>query len=277
MKHWKSWLITAAAAMLATALIISGCGSKNPTGGREVSQNTKITVGATAVPHAEILKKIKTPLIAEGIDLDIVEFTDYVKPNLALQDKELDANFFQHEPYMKKFNAEHGTDLVALCKVHVEPMGIYSQKIKSLDAVAQGAQVAIPNDPTNGGRALLVLQSAGLITLKNGGSISSTPADIEKNDKALRIIELDAAQIPRSLDDVELALINTNYALEAGLNPLQDALFTEAKDSPYANILAVRRGDENRPEIQKLVKALQSPEVRTFIEKTYQRAIIPSF
>ena len=216
-------------------------------------------------------------LVAEGVDLNIIEFTDYVKPNLALQDKELDANFYQHEPYMEKFNSEHGTDLVALCKVHVEPMGIYSHKLKELAQLGQNAKVAIPNYPTNGGRALLVLQTAGLISLKNGGSIASTVQDVEKNDKNLQFIELDAAQIPRSLDDVDIALINTNYALESGLNPLQDALFTESKDSPYANVLVVRRGDENRPEIQKLAKALQSPEVKKFIEEKYNGAIIPSF
>ena len=156
-------------------------------------------------------------------------------------------------------------------------MGIYSHKLKELAQLGQNAKVAIPNDPTNGGRALLVLQTAGLISLKNGGSIASTVQDVEKNDKNLQFIELDAAQIPRSLDDVDIALINTNYALEAGLNPLQDALFTESKDSPYANVLVVRRGDENRPEIQKLAKALQSPEVKKFIEEKYNGAIIPSF
>lgn len=277
MKHWKIWITAAAVAIGTAAFLMAGCGGQKPAGGREVSQNVKITVGASPVPHGEILKEIKPMLIAEGVDLDIIEFTDYVKPNLALQDKELDANFYQHEPYMEKFNNEHGTDLVALCKVHVEPMGIYSHKIKELSQLGQNAKVAIPNDPTNGGRALLVLQTAGLISLKDGGSIASTVQDIEKNDKNLQFIELDAAQIPRSLDDVDIALINTNYALEAGLNPLQDALFTESKDSPYANVLVVRRGDENLPEIQKLAKALQSPEVKKFIEEKYKGAIIPSF
>lgn len=156
-------------------------------------------------------------------------------------------------------------------------MGIYSHKVKDLKDVADGAKVAIPNDPTNGGRALLILQSAGLIGLKDGGNITSTVQDVEKNDKHLQFVELEAAQIPRSIDDVDISLINTNFAMEAGLNPLKDALFLEPKDSPYANVLVIREGDENRPEIQKLVKALQSPEIKKFIEDKYQGAILPSF
>ena len=178
---------------------------------------------------------------------------------------------------MDKFNSEHGTKLVSAGKVHVEPMGVYSHKIKDLKDVPQGGKVAIPNDPSNGGRALLILQSAGLITLKDGGNIASTVQDIVGNDKNLQFLELEAAQVPRSLDDVDIAVINTNFAMEAGLNPLKDALFLESKDSPYANILAIRAGDESRPEIQKLIKALQSPEVKKFIEDKYQGAILPSF
>ena len=156
-------------------------------------------------------------------------------------------------------------------------MGVYSHKIKELSELTNNAKVAIPNDPSNGGRALLILQSAGLIELKDGGNVSSTVQDIVKNPKNLQFLELEAAQIPRSLDDTDIAVINTNFALEAGLNPLKDALFLEAKDSPYANILAIREGDENRPEIQKLLKALQSPEVKQFIEDHYKGAILPSF
>ena len=277
MKKLHIFTLAAATMLLSFSVLLSGCGSDKPTGGHEVSHNTKITVGATPVPHGEILAQIKPLLAAKGIDLNVVEFTDYVKPNLALNDKEIDANFFQHQPYMDKFNAEHGTNLVALCKVHIEPMGIYSKKIISLDQLPDGAKVAIPNDPTNGGRALLILQKAGLISLKDGGSISSTVQDIVKNDKHLQFVELEAAQIPRSLEDVDIALINTNFALEAGLNPLKDALFIEDKDSPYANILAVRAGDENRPEIKELQQALQSPEVKKFIEDKYQGAILASF
>lgn len=274
MKHMNKLALVAAAALLTLAVVVSGCGGN---GGREVSNATTLTVGATPVPHGEILEQVKPILKAEGIDLKIVEFTDYVKPNLALNDKELDANFFQHEPYLDKFNAEHGTELVPVAKVHLEPMGIYSHKIKNLNELADGAKVAIPNDPTNGGRALLILQKAGLITLKTGDSITATVQDITGNKKNLQFVELEAAQIPRSVDDVDIALINTNFAMEGGFNPLKDALYIESKDSPYVNILVVRKGDENRPEIQKLVKALQSPEIKKFIEDKYQGAIVPAF
>ena len=277
MKHFKKLTVLAAAALCALAVLAAGCGSDAPAGGKESTQNKVLTVGATPVPHAEILNEIKPLLAKDGIDLKIIEFTDYVKPNLALNDKELDANFFQHGPYMETFNKEHGTQLKAICKVHIEPMGIYSHKVAKLDELANGAKVAIPNDPTNGGRALLILQKAGLISLKDNGSITSTVQDIVKNDKNLQFVELEAAQIPRSIDDVDIAVINTNFAMEAGLNPLKDAIFLEDKDSPYANILAIHEGDENRPEIQALVKALQSPEVKKFIEYKYQGAILPSF
>lgn len=277
MKKSKILSLLATTVVLATAFFVAGCGSDAPTGGKEVSQNTTLTVGATPVPHAEILNEIKPLLAQEGIDLKVVEFTDYVKPNLALNDKELDATFHQHTPFLDKFNKEHGTKLKAIAKIHVEPMGIYSHKIKDLKDLQDSAKVAIPNDPSNGGRALLILQDAGLIELKAKGSISSTVQDVVKNDKNLQFIELEAAQIPRSVDDVDIALINTNFGMEAGFNPTKDALFLEPKDSPYANVLVVREGDENRPEIQKLVKALQSPEVKKFIEDKYQGAILPSF
>lgn len=276
MKNLKKLSLLAASALLAVAFLAAGCGSDSASSGSS-SKNTTVTVGATPVPHGEILNEIKPLLAKEGVDLKVVEFTDYVKPNLPLNDKELDANFFQHSPYLDKFNSEHGTKLKAIAKIHVEPMGIYSHKIKDLKDLPDGAKVAIPNDPTNGGRALLILQSAGLIGLKDGGNITSTVQDVEKNDKHLQFVELEAAQIPRSIDDVDIALINTNFAMEAGLNPLKDALFLEPKDSPYANVLVIREGDENRPEIQKLVKALQSPEVKKFIEDKYQGAILPSF
>ncbi|ERT59692.1 MetQ/NlpA family ABC transporter substrate-binding protein [Megasphaera vaginalis (ex Srinivasan et al. 2021)] len=277
MNHFKKLSLLATAALLSLAVLAGGCGSSTPAGGTESTKNTTITVGATPVPHSEILNEIKPLLAKEGIDLKIVEFTDYVKPNLALADGELDATFHQHVPFMDKFNSEHGTKLVSAGKVHVEPMGVYSHKIKDLKDVPQDGKVAIPNDPSNGGRALLILQSAGLITLKDGGNIASTVQDIVGNDKNLQFLELEAAQVPRSLDDVDIAVINTNFAMEAGLNPLKDALFLESKDSPYANILAIRAGDESRPEIQKLIKALQSPEVKKFIEDKYQGAILPSF
>ena len=273
----KKLSVLAAAALVTAAAFVSGCGSNAPAGGTEITKNTVVTVAATPVPHSEILNEIKPLLAKEGIDLKIIEFTDYVKPNLALADKEVDATFHQHLPFLEKFNAEHNTNLVSASNVHIEPMGVYSHKIKTLSDLPLKAKVAIPNDPSNGGRALLILQAAGLIKLKDGGTVSSTVQDITDNPKQLQFSELDAAQVPRAIDDVDIAVINTNFALEAGLNPLKDSLFLEAKDSPYANILAIRAGDESRPEIQKLLKALQSPEVKKFIEDKYKGAILPSF
>lgn len=270
-------VLFATTALISLAVLASGCGGSGSSDKKDTGKNVTITVGATPVPHAEILNQIKPLLAKEGVDLKIVEFTDYVKPNMALADKELDANFFQHKPYLDKYNAERGTKLVDAGKVHLEPMGIYSHKIQDLKELKDGAKVAIPNDPTNGGRALLILQAAGLITLKDSSNITSTVNDIATNPKNLQFVELEAAQIPRSVDDVDIAVINTNFALEGGFNPLKNALFLESKDSPYANILVIRAGDENRPEIQKLVKALQSPEVKKFIEDKYQGAIVPSF
>ena len=273
----KKLSVLAAATLVAAAAFVSGCGSNAPAGGTETTKNTVVTVAATPGPHSEILNEIKPLLAKEGIDLKIIEFTDYVKPNLALADKEVDATFHQHLPFLEKFNAEHNTNLISAGNVHIEPMGVYSHKIKTLSDLSLKAKVAIPNDPSNGGRALLILQAAGLIKLKDGGTVSSTVQDITDNPKQLQFSELDAAQVPRAIDDVDIAVINTNFALEAGLNPLKDSLFLEAKDSPYANILAIRAGDESRPEIQKLLKALQSPEVKKFIEDKYKGAILPSF
>ena len=273
----KKLSVLAAVTLVAAAAFVSGCGSNAPAGGTETTKNTVVTVAATPIPHSEILNEIKPLLAKEGIDLKIIEFTDYVKPNLALADKEVDATFHQHLPFLEKFNAEHNTNLVSAGNVHIEPMGVYSHKIKTLSDLPLKAKVAIPNDPSNGGRALLILQAAGLIKLKDGGTVSSTVQDITDNPKQLQFSELDAAQVPRAIDDVDIAVINTNFALEAGLNPLKDSLFLEAKDSPYANILAIRAGDESRPEIQKLLKALQSPEVKKFIEDKYKGAILPSF
>lgn len=261
--------------LLVFALLAGGCGGK--TEAPAAAKKTVVKVGATAVPHAEILKAIKPSLDKEGIDLQIVEFTDYVRPNLALADKELDANYFQHIPYLTQFSADRKLDLTYTASVHIEPMGIYSKKIKNLTELTNGAQVAIPNDPTNGGRALALLAKAGLITLKDGVGVKGTVKDIANNPKGLVVKELEAPLLPRALDDIAIAVINTNYALEAKLVPTKDALFLEAKDSPYANILTVRKGDENRPEIQKLSKALTSPEAKAFIEEKYKGAIVPAF
>lgn len=236
-----------------------------------------IKVGATPIPHAELLNFVKPLLEKENIKLEIIEFQDYVQPNTALVDNELDANFFQHQPYLDSFNKEKNQNLVSAGSVHVEPLGLYSKSIKNISELKDGAEIAIPNDPSNASRALLLLQSNGILKLKDGGSITSTEKDIVENLKNLKIILAEAAQLPRVLEDVDAAIINTNYALPANLNPVKDALIIEGKDSPYANNIVVRNGDQERPEIKKLVKVLNSPEVKKFIEEKYQGAVVPAF
>lgn len=269
-------------------LALAGCGAQaavqpaaQPQSAEQTAtptpEPTVLKVGATPIPHAELLEFVKPILEKENIKLEIVPFQDYVQPNTALADKELDANFFQHQPYLDNFNKERGLDLVSAGKVHVEPLGLYSKKVKSIDEIANGASIAIPNDPTNAARSLLLLQQNGIIKLKDGAGISATERDIAENPKKLKFQLVEAAQLPRVLEDVDCAVINTNYALPAGLNPVKDALIIEDKDSPYANIITVRKGDENRPEIVKLVQALNSPEVKKFIEDKYQGAIVPAF
>src|SRR5699024_3033399 len=235
------------------------------------------SIAATPVPHAELLEHIKPTLAEEGIELDIKVFTDYVQPNLQVADGHLDANFFQHKPYLDSFNNEHKTDLVSIGVVHVEPFGAYSDKIDSVDDLKDGALIALPNDPSNGARALLLLQEQGLITLKDPDDILATARDIADNPKGLKFRELEAAALPRILPDVDMALINTNYALEAGLNPLEDALFIEGADSPYANLVATTADRKDDAAILGLVKALNSDDVRSFIQEHYKGAIVPAF
>lgn len=253
----------------------AGAGAESTT--EPAADPVKLVVGASAVPHAEILKAIAPQLEAQGITLEIKEFTDYIQPNVQLSEKNLDANFFQHQPYLDDQNQKNGSDLVAVKAVHVEPFGAYSKKIKSIDELADGAKIAIPNDATNGGRALILLAKNGLISLKDDTNITSTQADITENKKNLKIIELDAAMLGRQLDEVDLALINTNYALEADLVPTEDALFIEGTDSPYANILVARPDNKDSDAIQKLAAALTSPEAKAFIEEQYKGSIIPAF
>lgn len=229
------------------------------------------------MPHAEILEVVKPALAKEGVELDIKVFTDYVQPNLQLADKQLDANFFQHQPYLDTFNKDRKTNLVSVGLVHVEPFGGYSKKIKSLAELKDGATIAIPNDPSNSGRALLLLQKQGLLKLKDPSNIVATPIDIAENPKKLKFRELEAAMLPRSLDDLDLALINTNYALEAGLVPTRDALFIEGADSPYANLVAARPDNKDAPAVKKLVNALHSEAVRKFIIEKYKGAVVPAF
>lgn len=245
--------------------------------GNAGASSVTLKVGATPVPHAEILDYVKPLLAAQGINLEVVEFTDYVQPNLALAAGDLDANFFQHVPYLDSFKNDHRLDLTAIARVHVEPMGLYSQKVRSLRSLPSGAIVAIPNDPTNGGRALLLLQSQRLITLRKGAGLKATVLDVAKNPRKLVIKELEAAQLPRSLPDVGAAVINGNYALQAGLNPLKDALALEGADSPYVNVLVARTQDAKKPALIALAKALTSKEVKKFILSSYGGAVVPAF
>lgn len=243
----------------------------------------KIVVGASSTPHAEILEAVKGELEALGYELEVTIFDDYVMPNLALADGEIDANYFQHEPYLLNFNAENGTDLVSAAAIHYEPMGIYGGSKSSLDELAEGDTIAVPNDGTNEARALLLLQDQGLITLKEGIDASTETAtilDIAENPKKLEIVEMEAKNIPHSLPDVAFAVINGNYALQAGLTG-NDALASESADSDaaqtYANILAVRAGEEESAKTQALVTALTSETCRQFIEETYSGAVVPIF
>ncbi|MFD3156349.1 MetQ/NlpA family ABC transporter substrate-binding protein [Haloimpatiens sp. FM7330] len=250
-----------------------GCGNS-----KEASKNQDkktIVVGATPVPHAEILEKIKPILEKKGYKLEIKIFNDYVIPNTALNDGELDANFFQHIPYLNKFNSEKGTKLDYTVKVHLEPMGLYSNKIKKIDQFKNNVSIAIPKDPTNGSRALRLLENEGLIKLKKGELV--TKFDIIENKLNLKIQELDAPQLPRALNDVDAAVINTNYALQANLNPTKDAIAIESKDSPYANILVVKKENKDKSYIKVLSEALNSKEIKEFIKEKYKGSIIPAF
>lgn len=236
-----------------------------------------LKIGASPLPHAEILNEVKTDLQKEGIDLKIIEFTDYVTPNLALADGELDANYFQHRPYLEKFASERKLKLSSVGPVHVEPIGVYSKKVKSLKNLKAGSTIAIPNDPSNGGRALILLHNNKLLTLQDPKNLYATEFDIVKNPNKFKIKAVEAAQLPRVLADVDAAVINGNYAFEAGLNPAKDSLLLEGKESPYANVIVVKVGNEKNTNVEKLVRALQSPKVKQFIEKKYQGGVVPAF
>lgn len=262
------------------ALLLAGCLALGLTGcsGKD---DKVIRVGASITPHAEILEVCTDLLAQEGYTLEIKEFTDYIQPNLAVENGELDANYFQHQPYLDNFNQENDTHLISVAAIHYEPFGIYPGKLDSLDQITQGSTISIPNDGTNEARALFLLEAQGLITLKEGTDFTATVLDIEDNPLELDIKELDAAQLARSLEDVDFALINGNFALQAGLNAQEDALAIEDKDSAggstYANVLCVKEGNENNEKIQALAQALQSQEVKDFIEETYNGSVVAMF
>lgn len=287
------------AALTIGAVGLTGCSASNETGAPASdtdaagdsqatdAEDTEATgdlevikVGASVTPHAEILAQVKDVLAEQGYDLQVVEYNDYVLPNTALEDGDLDANFFQHQPYLDDFNAENGTHLVSVAAVHFEPFGLYAGKTASLDDLQEGATIAVPNDTTNEARALLLLEAQGLIKLKEGAGLTATVLDIEENPLNLEIKEIEAAQLVRSLPDVDVAAINGNYAAEGGLD-VADAIAVEASDSlaadTYANVIVVKEGNEDSAKTKALVDAVLSDEVRSYIEKTYGNAVIPVF
>jgi len=261
--------------LIAGALVFAVTQTAQATGSSQKPGST-LSVGATPVPHAELLNLVKDDMAAQGITLKVVEFTDYVQPNMAVMTGELDANFFQHLPYLQS-NDEWSAKLTSAFGVHVEPFGLYSAKYKKIEDLPNGANIAIPNDPSNGGRALLLLQANGLITLRAGVGLTATPRDITGNPKNFRFQELEAAQLPRSLSDVDAATINGNYALAAGFNPVKDSLIIEGADSPYVNIIVVQKGKENDPRILALKKVLLSQKVKDYINKNYGGGVVAVF
>ncbi len=273
----KKFFVLCTAALLSAALL-AGCGSDAGEPAKPASSNnSEIVVGVTAGPHAEVMDFVQKEAEKQGVKIKVVEFNDYVQPNLALAQGELAMNAMQHQPYLDNIVKDRGLKLVSVGKNILLPMAIYSNKYKDLSSLPEGASAAIPNDPTNGGRALLLLQQAGLITLKEDVGVAASVPDITNNPKNLKIIELEAAQIPRSISDMDIACVNTNYAIAAGLNPLKDAILVESKDSPYANIFAVREADQNNEAIKKVISIYQSEPVKQFILDHFQGSVIPAF
>ncbi len=274
--------ILTAALALALSLSLAASGAKEETPAETTpdetpAETTTLTVAASPTPHAQILEQCVPILAEQGIELVINEYSDYVVPNTAVEDGDEDANYFQHIPYLEEFNASRGTHLVDVASVHIEPMAIYAGKTASLEELPDGASIAVPNDPTNEGRALLLLEAQGLITLSDSSNLSSTPKDIAENPKNLTFVEVEAATIPSIVSEVDLAVINSNYALGAGYNPVTDSLAIESSDSPYVNVLVVKEGNEDNPAIQALVEALHSDTIRTYIEDTFDGAVVPAF
>ncbi|MFC6594596.1 MetQ/NlpA family ABC transporter substrate-binding protein [Kitasatospora paranensis] len=270
---------TSVLATAGLALSVAACSSSGSADSAASADPGKpLVVVASPTPHAQILDYVKKNLADKaGLTLDVKVVTDYVTPNTAVQDGSADANYFQHVPYLDDFNKKQGTDIVSAGAVHLEPLGLYSKKVKAVTELKDGAEVGVPNDATNEGRALKLLADNDVITLKSGAGTTATPQDIASNPKHLKFKELEAAQLPRSLGDLDAAVINGNYALDGGLKPAKDAIVLEkAAGNPYANILAVKKGHENDPRVQKLAKLLASPEVKKYIEDTFNGSVIPA-
>ena len=279
----KLWTIALA---LVLCLSLAACGGSDSAAEEpateeaaveETVESVTLNVAASPTPHAEILLECVDILAEQGITLKVNEYGDYIVPNTAVEEGDEDANYFQHVPYLDNFNAENGTHLVSVAGVHVEPMGIYAGMTASLEELADGATVAVPNDVTNEARALLLLEAQGLIKLDEAAGLEATPNDIVENPKNLSFVELEAAMVPNTLTEVDIAVINVNYALEAGFNPVEDALAIENADSPYVNILVVKEGNEGNEAVAALIEVLHSDAVRTFINEKYAGAVVPAF
>lgn len=279
MKKTLRKLFAAALVGALSVSMLAGCGSSKGDSKKDSSENKTIKVAASATPHAEILEYAKTALKEKGYDLEVTIFDDYVKPNEVVESGEFDANYFQHEPYLNSFNEEKGTHLVIAGKIHYEPFGIYPGTKKSLDDIADGDTIAVPNDTTNEARALLLLQDNGIIKLKDGAGINATVNDIEENPHNIEIVELEAAQVARVVDETSFVVLNGNYALQAGFSVSKDALAYEKSDSEaaktYVNVIAVKEGNENNEVIKALVDVLKSDDVKKYINDTYDGAVLP--
>ncbi len=255
--------------LVAAVLLLAGCN-------KQADENV-LKVGATPVPHAELLNLVKEDLLKEGITLEVIEFTDYVTPNIALNDGQIDVNFFQHVPYMESFAAERKLNIESYAGIHVEPLGLYSESFTDVKDIPEGATIAIPNDSVNGGRALLLLQKNGLLTIDPTAGLTANERDITENPFNFVIKPLEAAQLPRVLRDLDAAVINGNFALEAGLNPVEDSLLLEGADSPYVNILTIRSGEGDDVRFKKLVDALKTDKIKKYILENYDGGVVPTF
>lgn len=273
-------------AILGLSLALVGCGNgaqktnqtaNSPEASKTEASETTIKIGVSPTPHAEIIEALQPQFKEAGIEVEPVIFDDYIQPNEQLAAGDLDANFFQHGPYLEEFKKQNNLDLTSIGSVHIEPMGIYSDKVKSIEEIKDGGEVLIPNDATNGGRALLLLEQVGLIKLKDNTNLLSTEADIVENEKNLKFVAMEAQNIPNTYKDAEIAIINANYALGAGLTPAKDAMLLEAGDSPYANIVAVRTGEEGQEKLKKLIEVLNSDAAKKVIEEKFEGAIVPAF
>jgi D-methionine transport system substrate-binding protein len=258
--------------------LLAGCGAKQTASTVSTAKlEAPLKVGVTAGPHEQVAEKVKEIAKAKGLNIELVVFNDYVQPNKQLFEKQIDANIYQHEPYLVKFNEDQKMNLIKIANAVNFPMGAYSQKLKSLDELKQGDKVSLPNDPTNGARALILLESAKVIKLKPGVGVKATVQDIVENPKGIKFIELEAAMIPRSLTEVSAAVINTNFAMEAKLNPVKDSIFIEPKDSPWVNVIVARPDNKDDARIKKLVECYQSEEIKKFIDTTFQGSVITGF